>query len=230
SLYLAALEDGGLLRSDASVPPIPENSLIQSLRSVLATGLLGGPAGTEFASGDPLAFFAKLRERYGHDDSLKAPIAGVNQKSGTPIPELPGFEQFDLGLTTQTHFQVFNVYSPWIPFEDRGAGLPPEFQISGLGAEFGDFAELANLDLGRFLTGDAASTGIASITGPYSAGTGGFIPAAEPLPYTINFQNDPVASSHVNEVRVVVDLDEDLDTRSFRLGDIRVGDINIEVP
>ncbi|NIP98686.1 MAG: hypothetical protein GWO24_36870, partial [Akkermansiaceae bacterium] len=84
--------------------------------------------------------------------------------------------------------------------------------------------------MSRFLAGDAAATGIASITGPYSAGTGGFIPASEPLPYTINFQNDPVASSHVNEVRVVVDLDEHLDTRTFRLGDLRVGDINIDVP
>ena len=229
-LFLAALEAAGVLRPEGSLPPIRENALIQSLMSVLATGLLGGPAGDELQTGDPLAFFDDLRRRYGHDEDLPAPTDGVNPRSGNPIPVLPDFSEFDLGLDSPTHFQVFRVYSPWIPFEDRGAGLPPDFQISGLGPEFGDTAELTNLDLSRFLTGDASATGVASITGPFSAATEGFIPAGRALPYTINFQNDPVASSYVHEVRIVADLDEQLDTRTFRLGDIRVGDISIDVP
>ena len=35
---------------------------------------------------------------------------------------------------------------------------------------------------------------------------------------------------HVQEVRVVTQLDEDLDLWSFRLGDIHVGKINVHIP
>ncbi|MEX2214849.1 MAG: Ig-like domain-containing protein [Phycisphaeraceae bacterium] len=228
ALFLASLEEAGVLRPQGSAPPIREHAVIQSLMSLLATGALMGPAGSDLLSGDLIAFFESLRLQYGHDETLEAPTQGQHPTSGNPIPVLPTFEQFDLGLSAQTQFIAFNVYAPWIKFEDRGLGLPADFQFTGI--SFDDPSQLADLDLRRFLTGDAAATGIASITGPFSAESSGFLPVAVPLPYTVNFQNDPSASSFVNEVRIVVDIDEQLDTRSFRLGDIRIGDINIEVP
>ena len=226
--FLASLEQGGVLRPEGSAPPIHENALIQSLMSALATGQLLGPAGGDILQGDLIAFFDAMRLRYGHEENLEAPVDGVHPTSGNAIPVLPTFDQFDLGLSASTTFMAFNVYVPWVPFEDRGRGLPADFQFTGI--SFDDPSQLANLDLSRFLTGDAAATGVASITGPFSAESAGFLPVNQPLPYTINFQNDPASSSFVNEVRIVADIDEELDTRTFRLGDIRVGDINVDVP
>lgn len=228
ALFLASLEEAGVLRPEGDAPPIREHAVIQSLMSLLATGALLGPAGSDLLGGDIISFFESLRLQYGHNETLEAPTEGIHPTSGNKIPVLPTFDQFDLGLTAQTQFIAFNVYAPWVPFEDRGLGLPADFQFTGI--TFEDPSELANLDLRRFLTGGAAETGIASITGPFSAESNGFLPVDAALPYTINFQNDPSASSFVNEIRIVADIDQQLDTRTFRLGDLRIGDINIDVP
>jgi len=50
------------------------------------------------------------------------------------------------------------------------------------------------------------------------------------LPYTIRFENPSDATTHVAEIRVVTTLDDSLSVRSFRLGDIKIGDISIHVP
>src|SRR5205807_9824032 len=55
-------------------------------------------------------------------------------------------------------------------------------------------------------------------------------PVGQPLPCTVNFQNDPKATTFVNQVRVVTTLDPNLDASSFRLGDIQVAGIDIHVP
>ena len=68
------------------------------------------------------------------------------------------------------------------------------------------------------------------MVGPFTGETGGFLPADQQLPYTVHFQNDPAASSHVTEIRIVTALDGSLDARTFRLGDIQIGDIDIHVP
>ncbi len=60
--------------------------------------------------------------------------------------------------------------------------------------------------------------------------TGGWLPLKESLPYTINFANAPTANQHVAEVRIVTHLDDNLDIFSFRLGDIKIGKINIHLP
>ena len=50
------------------------------------------------------------------------------------------------------------------------------------------------------------------------------------LPYTVGFANPTDATTAANEVRVSTVLDSDLDVRSFRLGDIKVGSVTINVP
>ena len=40
----------------------------------------------------------------------------------------------------------------------------------------------------------------------------------------------PDASATANQIEIVTTLDPDLDPRSFTLGDIRIGDITIDVP
>ena len=49
-LQLAALEQAGILREVGATPPIRDRQDIQSLMSVLATGILFGPAGSTSAA------------------------------------------------------------------------------------------------------------------------------------------------------------------------------------
>src|SRR3546814_6156358 len=58
----------------------------------------------------------------------------------------------------------------------------------------------------------------------------GWLPAAAELPYSIGFENAAGSSRYTNEIRIVTQLDPDLDARSFTFGDIRIGDITIDVP
>src|SRR5262249_26150756 len=46
----------------------------------------------------------------------------------------------------------------------------------------------------------------------------------------IQFANAPSAPAAVGEVRIVEQLDPSLDPRSFRLGDLRLGDISVHIP
>ncbi len=354
-MYLASLEEAGLLRDEGQPAPIRENPLISSLMASLAAGILIGPAGNEFSTAESLSeFFEDLRLWYGHDEQVLAPLEGY-LANGNPIPEIPTpmsrgeyvelaeaeasrlrlailddamvsstlfeladdqelWRQMFLGsleeagllrvgegdtsvlqepsvagliatlsmgiavgrgnqehvttgsllelfenvyewygqdpdlpaeadgvfwnidpndpvptlMTSDTHFLAYRVYVPWIPFEDRGAGLPADFQVSGAWLNGGE--DFQPLDLSSYLRDAAASSGLASLIGPFTAETDGYLPVNEPLPYTVHFQNDPAAATHVGEVRVVIDLDDDLDASSFRLGDIRIGDIDIQMP
>ena len=67
----------------------------------------------------------------------------------------------------------------------------------------------------------------ASLAATASNGTG-YVPANTPLPYSIAFNNP--ANHALGQVRIVTELDADLDPRSMRLGDLKLGDINIHVP
>ena len=50
------------------------------------------------------------------------------------------------------------------------------------------------------------------------------------MPYTISFANDPHATTTVGQVQVVTQVDPNLDLRTFQLGDIQLGDIQIHIP
>jgi len=236
-LYLAALEEADLLRAQGATPPIREHAQIVSLMATLATGILVGPAGSEVrSSGSLVEFFEQIHQWYGDTPGQIAEIEywdhRVNQKCGIeydiPVPAIQQFEDYDLALSQQTHFESFRVYVPWTSFESRGAGLPAEFQISGPPPVDGE--DFDPLDLSVYLGDDAAVGSLASLTGPLTVDTDGFLPVGHALPYTIQFQNDPAASTHSNEIRIVTALDNDLEPRQFRLGDIKVGDINIHLP
>ncbi|MEI9924478.1 MAG: hypothetical protein WDN50_13940 [Bradyrhizobium sp.] len=57
-----------------------------------------------------------------------------------------------------------------------------------------------------------------------------FVPQGTAEPYTIQFQNASHASSTVGEIRIVSQLDPNFDPRSFRLGDLQIGDIQVHLP
>ena len=141
-LFLASLEESGLLRPEDEAPPIRTRPQIISTLATLTTGILLGPAQDEIQKYDELTdFFEQIRQWYGHDRDLIAPedyIARRDAKHLNPVPLLPKLDDFDLGLSRATHFQAFRVYVPWIEFERRGAQLPADFQISGVDLFGGD--------------------------------------------------------------------------------------------
>ncbi len=79
-----------------------------------------------------------------------------------------------------------------------------------------------------FLNGQG-TTGEAQLVGPFGSGTPDFVPTGQPLPYTINFSN-PSSTSTVGQIRIVSQLDPNLDPRSFRLGDLQIGDLQVHIP
>ena len=212
-LYLAALEDAGLLRPAGSEPPIRTQQHIVSLMAVLSAGLLFGPAGSEIrATGDLLGFFEQLRTWYGHADRRMADIEAFDERTveecgvgSIPIPALPAFDDFDLGLSRPTRFEAFRIFVPWIPFENRGSGLPVDFQLSGTAPIGGE--GLQGLDFAALFEADATADRLASLTGPLTFDTGGWLPAGQSLPYTIGFENAEGAPQYVSEIRVVSELD-----------------------
>src|SRR5262249_39800011 len=141
--YLAALEEAGLLLPDGATPPVRQDPLVISVVNTLSSGILARPAGSQIITTGSLAdFLDPIRQWYGNDASLTAPTdpnaPQFTQDSHSfegiltnlnPVPALPTFAQYDQGLSHPTAFEAFNVYVPWIPWEKRGAGIPPEFQI-----------------------------------------------------------------------------------------------------
>src|SRR3546814_255507 len=126
-LYLAALEEAGLLRPDGEVPPIRTQPHIVSLMATLAAGILYGPAGSDIRSdGDLLGFFEQLRTLYGHDQGQMADIDYMDPRQSpryigeVPIPALPDAADYDLGLSNPTYFEAFRNFVPWIDFAQRG--------------------------------------------------------------------------------------------------------------
>ena len=111
---------------------------------------------------------------------------------------------------------------------DARANLPPSFQINGVQEVNGQPVIPLNLD--QYINNQGQDAGLASMTGPFTAEDNGFIPSGQPLPFTVNFQNDPQATTTPGEIRITTQLDPSLDPRTFRLGDIQIGDIDIHIP
>lgn len=67
---------------------------------------------------------------------------------------------------------------------------------------------------------------------PDGYGNERFVPAREPIPYTILFENLPTAGAHARQVVITDQLDSDLDWRTFELDTIsfRYGRYTVQVP
>ncbi|MEZ6062667.1 MAG: CARDB domain-containing protein [Planctomycetaceae bacterium] len=69
------------------------------------------------------------------------------------------------------------------------------------------------------------------ILGPDGFGPEQWIPASQPIEYTIRFENDAaLATAPAQVVRITQTLDSDLDPRTYRVGDFGLGDLFVDVP
>jgi hypothetical protein len=106
--YFSALETAGLLRAVDAAPVIRSRTLVASMLSTLATGVLLGNAGQKLVStGDLVDFFSNVRKWYGEDTKLAIDPELDPQVVNLPAPN---FNQFDLNATAPTHTQGISVY------------------------------------------------------------------------------------------------------------------------
>ncbi|UUZ69428.1 putative Ig domain-containing protein [Polaromonas sp. P2-4] len=241
--WLGALEAAGLLRPLSEAPPIRENPKVISLNATLGTGILLAKGGESYSTqADLLGFFAKVQQWYGDTakwagdpDAAKAEVEYEEVRTDEngnevyiPVPKMADAADFDRHAQQETQFLNFNVFA--------GGSTELEYlrHIGVLDANFNPVSAQA-LNLTQYLQQaaqqNADAQALISVRGPQGAlaadGTS-YVPAATPLPYTVSFNN---STNHaVGQIRIVSQLDADLDPRSLRLGDLKLGDINVHIP
>jgi hypothetical protein len=240
--WLGALEAAGLLRPLDEAPPIRSHPKVVSLNSTLASGILLAHGGDAYRTqGDLLGFFATVQKWYGDT----AAFAGDPEATAAPVDydeyrqSLAGFVEIPVPVTAEradydrqasqaTHFINFNVFA---------GGLGELEYLRHIGVLDADFKPLPGqaLDLTRYLqqaaSESAANAALLSVRGPQAAlGSDGnsYVPGATPLPYALDFSTPDGAPA--GQLRLLTQLDASLDARSFRLGDLKLGDINVHLP
>ncbi|MGO9809271.1 MAG: MBG domain-containing protein [Isosphaeraceae bacterium] len=68
------------------------------------------------------------------------------------------------------------------------------------------------------------------MVGPGSYGDQDFVAATAPLPYTVDFENEPTATAPAQTVTITDQLDSNLEWRTFELGEIDFGGEQIVIP
>ena len=241
--WLGALEAAGVLRPLNEAPPIRNTPEVESLNATLATGILLSKGGDSYRTqADLLGFFAKVQQwygdtaRYGGDPAaVKAALeytevrqSGDAEIAEIPVPAMADPAAFDLNASHETHFINFNVFA--------GGKTELEYlrRIGVLDQDFNPVAGQA-LNLTRYLQQaaeqNAAASASISVRGPQAVvGANGesYVPADTALPYTVSFSNP--TGTPAGQLRLVTQLDPSLDPRSLRLGDLKVGDINVHLP
>ncbi len=229
-LYLTALTQAGILRPADEPPQVAEDPLVDSIEAVLAGGILAGPAGNQIiTNGNLPQFFADVIYWYGNDPTQTTPYIGTgtgtgySADSGYPynaqylFAEPPPASAYNLNESQPTHFEAFDVYVPYTNYFGTFDPQNPAY-VTPQAVSFA--SQLS-------ATG---TQGAAQITGPYGYGPQEFIPEAQPLPYTIQFANPSSATTAVSQVQIVEQLDPNLDPRSFRLGDLQLGNLQVQLP
>ncbi|MBL8395672.1 MAG: hypothetical protein JNK99_13155, partial [Candidatus Accumulibacter sp.] len=242
SAWLAALEAAGLLQPSDEAPPIREQPKVLSLNATLASGIVLGKGGEIYRTqADLLGFFAKVQEWYGDTarysgdpDARQAPVDYVEVRQsldGTvdvPVSHSAERGQFELAASHETHFVDFDVFV--------GGRSELEY-LRHIGVLDGEFRPVTgqSLNLARYLQADArqsaGSSAALSVRPPQALrGTDGraYVPRGTALPYSLVFTNP--GENPAGELRIVSQLDPVLDPRSFRLGDLRIGNIDVHLP
>ncbi|MEO7621604.1 MAG: CARDB domain-containing protein, partial [Gallionella sp.] len=241
--WLAALETAGLLRPVDQAPPIRDQVQVISLNATLASGILLGKGGDSYRTqADILGFFAKVQSWYGDtakwagDPAAKTAVIdhyetrtdNLGNSVDVPVYKMVDSQSLNQNAAQQTHFINFNVFAgsqAELEYLRQQGLLDAEFKPIGVQAlNLAQYLQLAAMK-------QAAQSQTASLTGPQgmtdSAGNV-YVPADTPLPYNIGFNNP---SDHaLGQLRIVTQLDVNLDPRSLRLGDLKLGDINIHLP
>jgi YD repeat-containing protein len=202
--YLAALVSTDLLRPEDTLPIAQRQAVTESFVSILAAGALSGITGqTIIADGNLASFFESIRQWYGH----------MPDAFGSDV--LPPASRFDFGQSSATRQVAFTVHvgAPDIDKLLAGEQIPDD-------PRFSDIFGLTSTRSNRV-----------SLEAPAGAGDERFVPVGVALPYNIKL-TPPADTDHaVKSVRILQQFDpSQFDARSFRLGDVQLGDLFVDLP
>ena len=213
-LYLTALADAGMLRSQDVPPEVLDHPKFTSQLHALATAVLGEPGGASYADGNLAkdVFFPLLRRWLGE----------TPETFGSST--LPTLADVDLQLSHRTHFEAFKITA------GLDASLLQGDVIAVPDANLKDLYGLAGLRDPQI-----------QVAGPSGFGPQLLLPVGLALPYLTTFKNPLGASSAVGDLQIVQKLDRasdvnanladfNVDVRSFRLSDVQLGDILLDLP
>ncbi len=242
--WLAALEAGGVLLPDNTAPPISSEPEVMSLNAMLSTGILLQSGNQSYTTTSSLlSFFTQVQQWYGQVPSNSAvpPLSSVETRQtqdGTivtsPVASAPNPADFGNPYSTaSTQFIDLSIFSGGLAQLEylRRIGV---LQTGPDGVGFVPTGPAA-LNLLQYIqqASIAAAGTPAPVTvqgptvTPTSTGTS-YVPAGQNLPYTISFQNPTEEPS--GQIRIVTQLDPNLNLASVQLGGIQIGNLNIQIP
>ncbi len=230
-LYLTALTQAGLLRPVDVPPQVEQNPVLVSLQTTLAAGILAGPAGKQIVTnGNLVSFFSQVAQWYSGNSNAISQFIGTGTDNTTPDeggtylqanPAPASF--FNQNATEPTQYEGFYVYVPYS--NDYDQDQDPD----ATNPQNANFVNVSAPNFAPYFTG-AGQMGQAVVNGPLGYGAQQFLPVGQALPFTIDFQNSPAATTSPGQIRIVSQLDPNLDPRTFRLGSIKLGDITVNAP
>ena len=222
-LYLTALQEAGLLRPVDMPPAVHLDPVVNSLMATLTAGILAGSAGDQIiTNGNLPAFFAQVQEWYGSDPSLVEP--GVDPENPPVTAPIPPASSFNLNESSPTVSEEFNVYVRQISV------VQPDGPILLYFPDLTDTNTPQAADINQYLDSGGALEQGATMVGPTGYGSQQFLPEGQALPYTIQFQNAATATTTTDQVRITQQLDPNLDPKTFRLGDLQIGNLSVQIP
>jgi len=198
--WLAALTDAGLLRPEHEPPRLRDMPEFASLVTTVSAALLASPAGITFRSG--------TTDLASFFEQVRAWYGHDPEAFGGAEP--PAFEDVDMGLSHPTHFEAFTIR----------IGMPREVTA----------VQPTDININDYfgLTGELADT--VALDGPNGYGSRDLVPANTPLPYVLTARNPADAEVPVRTLRVYIQVPAGYDILTFRLGDLFLDGVQVNLP
>ncbi len=171
-----------------------------------------------------------LQEAFDYaDGKVRAETANARDPDNRADPYLENADNIDMGtpwldpsrLREQVQRDARETHDSWMDEIQDAAGQLTRQILRNIPI-IGPVMEVFSLIVASYDPND--------ILGPEGFAAERFVTAADPLAYTIRFENDPAATAPAQTVRITQTLDPDIDPRTFRLGDFGWGEHVFSVP
>ena len=200
-------------------------------------GIKAGAA-IEVTTGGFGTAFAVTRVVYGITDGVWGVSVGVTNtfvgfigRDAISVPDTLGqLVGFIATGGKQTTSQLFESALPYIKADIQSGVEWTETQLASVFDWVTESTESLASNLAQKIIDAVNSIDPNSMTGPSGFGTQNFVGVSIPLPYRIDFENDPTASAPAQRVDITDQLDPNLDWKTFQWGSFQFGDTIIKVP
>ena len=230
-LYLAALTQAGVLRPEDVPPAVQQDPEVISLIATLAAGILAGPGRQQIiTTATSPQFFAQVdpvvRQRPDPDEPVhRQPVRRQRRLSRAtswpatrrrPAPSTSA-SRARRTPSRSTSTSTTPTTTTWTTITDSSNPENPNYvpvQPPNFSPFFTDGSTTGPGPTGRAVSARARKTSCRR---------------ASPCPTRSSSATRPRTST-VGQIRIVSQLDPNLDPRSFRLGDLQIGDLQVHIP